>query len=575
MPRLLRFLLAAASGFFLYQASPGPGHRDWLVWFALAPLLLALCFPAAPPGAVARAGDRPHLPGRLETAATGFICGLFFYLPLLSWIHTVLATYGGLSSPLASAAAVLLAGYMAIYPALFALLLRGIPLLAAPALWVALDVLRGVLFTGFPWMDLGYDLFRRPALLQIAAVTGHHGLTFTIVLANSLLAGALIHAIQAAGLRQLGEEPRPQADADGAGRSAPHSKGMAKPARPAGPRFSCRSPGSALSLLPSGRGLAAGFLLLAFIIGLAGWRFQRLAGEQPRPERLFAAGIVQGAIEQDKKWLPSELQRALDRHLGLTAQLLRRPASPPARPRLVVWPETSLPAPPARLAGFTERLTTLLGPSDTMLLTGVPWEGPGPTYFNRAILLAPNGRITGHYDKQHLVPFGEYIPLRPILPALSPVVETLADFTPGSPGPPLACGPARLGVLICFESIFPALARQSVTQGADLLINITNDAWFGRSNAPYQHFAMSVLRAVENRRPLLRAANTGISGVIDPLGRIVQRTDLFQPAIILATVERRADQTIYTRGGHWFAAACVVATVLLAFASKQRRSPRH
>ncbi len=513
MSRPLRFLLATASGLLLYRASPGPGHADWLAWIALTPLLLALRCPAVPPG-------RP--PGRLETAAMGFACGLSFYLPLLDWISTVLATHGGLSSPAALGAAVLLAAYMAIYPALFAMLAAGLPLLAAPLPWVALDGLRAVLFSGFPWMDLGYDLFNRPALLQVAAIAGHHGLTFAIVLANSLVTATILH--------------------------------LSRPAS------SCRPQP------PPVRQVAVATILLATTLALAAWQYHRLAGDRqlPAPDRLLVAGIVQGNIDQDQKWRPAGMARAIDRHLDLTARLTRAPAWTSAAPRLVVWPETSLPAPPGRLDGFPDRLAALLAPTGTMLLTGVPWEAPGPVYTNRAILVAPDGRITGHYDKQHLVPFGEYIPLRSILPISSPVVQTMADFTPGPGGQgALACGTARIGVLICFESIFPELARQSVRQGSDLLVNITNDAWFGRSNAPYQHFAMAVLRAVENRRTLLRAANTGISGVIDPLGRIRQRTGIFQPATLLATVERRTDRTLYTRGGHWFASGCLATTILL------------
>jgi len=491
MSAIVHLALASAGGILLYLASPGPHQQAWLAWVALVPLFFVV-----------------HQGGIRRAIGAGLACGLAFYLPLLGWIHTVLATYGGLPTAQAMAATGLLAGYMALYPALFAVGIRRLPLLAAPVLWVGLDVLRGLLFTGFPWMDLGYDLYRQTPLLQVAAVTGHHGLTFCLVLANAILATVLIRR-----------------------------------------RWTT--------------GGTVGLLVLTVALGGAVWRYQHLAGRPP--QATMTVGIVQGNIDQDRKWIASELSRAIDRHLSLTGAVVRQHA-----PDLVVWPETALPLPPNRLPGFLPALSAMLAPSGTALLTGVPWEEPGPRYTNRAILLAPDGRITGHYDKQHLVPFGEYIPLRGMLPIDSPVVESMADFSPGQTGSPLACGPARLGVLICFESIFPQLARQTTAQGADLLVNITNDAWFGRSNAPWQHFAMAVLRAVENHRSLVRAANTGISGAIDPLGRVTATTGLFVPATLAVTVERSTADTPYGRGGHWFGIGCLVGSVVLVAAGAAR-----
>ena len=145
---------------------------------------------------------------------------------------------------------------------------------------------------------------------------------------------------------------------------------------------------------------------------------------------------------------------------------------------------------------------------------------PQIRYYNGAILVGPDGKSHGSHAKQHLVPFGEYVPLRKFLPFLEPLVVNVGDFSAGEEKGPMTLGPMRLGLLICYESIFPEIAHESVLRGANLLVNITNDAWYGRSSAPYQSLAMAVLRAVENKRSLIRAANTGISGFVDPLGHV-------------------------------------------------------
>jgi apolipoprotein N-acyltransferase len=204
-------------------------------------------------------------------------------------------------------------------------------------------------------------------------------------------------------------------------------------------------------------------------------------------------------------------------------------------------------------------------------------------YYNSAFLFSPVTampgvpralRPAGRYDKQHLVPFGEYIPLRTILPLPGPLVETMGDFSLGNSVAPLSCGKAQLGVLICFESIFPDLARREVDAGATLLVNITNDAWFGRSSAPWQHLAMAVLRAVENRRSLARAANTGISGFIDPAGRTQKLSPLFVPYAASARLPLLTGKTVFGRFGHNLPLACLLllgpATALVVLKKRQR-----
>jgi apolipoprotein N-acyltransferase len=186
-------------------------------------------------------------------------------------------------------------------------------------------------------------------------------------------------------------------------------------------------------------------------------------------------------------------------------------------------------------------------------------------------LLAPDGRTAAYYDKVILVPFGEYVPLQRLLFFVDRMVEGLAPFGSGDPPHALQLDRRRLGVLICYEAIFPSLARTLVADGADVLVNITNDAWFGATSAPYQHLAMASLRAVENRVPLLRAANTGISAVVRPDGTIQNATDLFEPAVRVADLAWPAVETVYRRFGDVFAATCLLCSSAMLLASVRWR----
>ncbi|MFZ5774999.1 MAG: apolipoprotein N-acyltransferase [Thermodesulfobacteriota bacterium] len=511
---LLRRLPAAMlSGLLLFLAAPGEHAFPLLAWVGLVPLLLAL------------AGTPPR-----QAAGLGLACGLAFYLPLIHWIVIVLATYGQVALPLALAALLFLACYMAGYTTLFALLCRLLtqrfPLvLVAPALWVALDWVRGWLFTGFPWLDLGYTQYTTPTLLQAADLAGHHGLTFLIVLANALLASLI---------------------------TAPRRG-----------RISCPPPACWLAAL---------LLVLAFLYGSQ--RQETIAGQLTGQPQLQTA-IVQGNIPQDQKWLPAFQQETVATYLRLSSQAMT--ASPPG---LVVWPETAMPFYPYEHPLFLRIGTELTRPYQTFLLAGAPHRAPRedslePVYSNSAFLVSPDGVVTGRYDKQHLVPFGEYVPLRAILSFASPVVQTMGDFSSGQPSPPLACQNGRIGVLICYEAIFPELARQHAENGANLLVNITNDAWFGRSGAPWQHLAMSVLRAVETRKSLVRAANTGISCFVDPLGRITAPSGLFSEYARAEAVVLLEETSWHVRLGHRFPVACLglAAALLLAAATNKRRHP--
>jgi len=504
---------AMLSGLLLLLATPGLPGTPLLAWIGLIPLLRTI----------------EHQPPRRAILA-GLTTGMIFHTGLLYWIIIVLGRYGQLPLWLSLPALLLLAAYMSLYTALFAAGLARckniIPLTwAAPLLWVGLDFIRAHLLTGFPWQDLGYSQFQLLPIIQIADLCGHHGVTFLIVMTNCLLL-ALFRA----------------------GRNAKGSP----PAR------------WWQTQLPA-------ILLLAAALAYGNLRLTQVENLAAKAAHLPTT-VVQGNIAQDQKWLPAFQEQTMTTYLEQSLEAMKAGPS-----RLLVWPETALPFFPMENRRFRELLTELTAHGDTCLLTGAPHRastGTPPTlqYFNSAMLFGPATPST-RYDKQHLVPFGEYMPLRRLLPLPGPLVESIGDFTPGTSSAPLPCpGGAKAGVLICFESIFPELARAEVEQGADLLINITNDAWFGRSTAPWQHLSMAVFRAVETRRSLARAANTGISGFVEPTGRLKNLSPLFATYATTAALPLLTNQTIYLVYGHYFPLACLLLTApLILIAGKKRQ----
>lgn len=506
------FFLALLSSLLLWLSFPGGGDLWQLLPVALVPLLFA----------VKKATVR-------EAFLAGLCCGLVHFTALLYWIVIVLGRYGGLAWFISLQALLLLSLYMSVYLAFFALigryLLRSFPAVVSlwllPALWVGLDWLRGFVFTGFPWMDLGYAPYRIPELIQIADLVGHHGVTFVILFINSLL----------------------------------------------------------LLLFSNKRSVANSLLLLVPALCLLGGvgvysktRFSAVQQEIAASNGArMSVGIVQGNVDQSVKWSPSEQQKTVDGYLMQTRSLFDS-----AKPSLVVWPETALPFyPPSN--DHMQPLRELVAAHDFALLTGAPWyeiidrDKRKVNFFNSALLLQPDGGFGGSYYKSHLVPFGEYIPLKKYLPFLAPLVEAVGDFSFGRVEQPLSWREARAGILICFESVFPEISRQWVLAGANVLVNLTNDAWYGKSSAPYHSLAMSVLRAVETRRSLIRSANTGISAFVSPSGEITRQSGLFVPWAVSLQVVLRDEVTIWARHGYRFAPICLLVAVLAGLAAGLKR----
>lgn len=521
-----QFFLAALSAILLLMATPGTAEFSFLAWFGLVPLLWAI---------------RSASPKR--AFALGLFFGIIFFTGLIYWLTIVLGHYGHLPIWITIPALFLLVSYMSLYPAIFA---AGVAwsshrlhlLWGAPFLWVSLDYLRGKLFSGFPWFDLGYSQWKNQYLLQSADLFGHHGITFLIVLINCLVLTVLV--------RQKSTEKT--------------NFGRLE---------------LALYLLP---------IILLFTGHVYG--YFKLKNMQPTllEAKNLSVTVVQGNIPQDEKWLPDFQKKTVSTYLSLSKAALAKEASD-----LVLWPETALPFYPLEHSLFKPVIQQMIVEEQTDLLTGVPHrELAGPSldvkYINSAFLLTPltseakeklGYNLAGRYDKQHLVPFGEYIPLRKILPLPGALVETIADFSPGSSSQPLTSRKSTLGVLICFESIFPEIARQEVENGANLLVNLTNDAWFGDTSAPWQHLSMAIFRAVENRRSLARAANTGVSGFIDPTGKSQALSPLFETYTATAELPLLEDKTFFSRLGYLFPQACLFFLVPITLLITRQNKKAH
>jgi apolipoprotein N-acyltransferase len=301
--------------------------------------------------------------------------------------------------------------------------------------------------------------------------------------------------------------------------------------------------------------IAATAVLLAAV---GGWGALRIAdGSLTREGTAIRVGLIQGNIAQEDKWNRNEARRIFTTYLAMTRDAVRRGAE------FVIWPESSTPF------MFEEDDIGETTVRDLARETGVPIllgsdqidrSGDAIRLFNAAFLIAPSGETMAVYHKIKLVPFGEYIPFKRLLFFVSPVVERLAEFAPGTAVVTLPVAGHLASVAICYEVVYPSLSRAAVAAGSQLLTTITNDAWYGRSSAPFQHFALASMRAIEQGRYLARAANTGISGVVDPYGRVVQQSAIFEQAGLVEDVRLLTTRTTYSRIGDVIAYLSMVVT---------------
>lgn len=497
-------MLAVVSGVLLALSFPRVGHPVF-AWIALLPLLISL----------ARAASA------LQAFRHGLVTGVVFFAGTIYWIPQVMSEFGGIPSGVSWVLHLLFVSYLALFPALFAVVMWVLTTrlglrawLCTPVVWVASELGRIYLFTGFPWELLGYSQTPVLPVAQLASVVGVLGLSALVAWVNGVLAYVLLSA-----------------DRD---------------------RWAA---GGATVVLLAG----------CVTVGSARVRAETLV---TRGEPLRVAA-VQGNIAQDDKWNLSLQDAILEKYLDLTHRAANMGAT------LVVWPEAATPfafqvdtrAEAIRDVARDRAIHVLFGTTD------VRWDTDA-RYYNAAVMVDPQGETAGVYHKQHLVPWGEYVPLRDWLFFVSPLVEGVGGFSAGTEAVTLPMGEHLVGTAVCYEIIYPGLVRELVTGGSRLLTTVTNDAWYGRTAAPYQHFQMATMRAIENGRYLVRAANTGVSGVIDPYGRVLARTALFEDAVVTADVRLLDGQTVYTRVGDRPAFACFIVTVgLLGVAVRRRAAP--
>jgi apolipoprotein N-acyltransferase len=470
---------------------------------------------------------RPAATARLHRRGflLGCITGVVYFAGTLYWLVETMTTFGGLSGAVALFAAALLVAYLSLFPAVFGIVLvrlarslgRAMAVMLAPAVWVASELGRQYIWDGFPWALLGYSQVSVLPIAQLASVAGVYGLSGLVALTSAAVA-----------LIVLDHRPR--------------------------------------------RWLVASAVVV-LILGVTVWGRARIAdGSLVSAGDRIRAAVLQGNVAQEDKWNPALRDVIFSRYQSMTRQAVERGAS------FVIWPETSTPfdfeEDPLR-AGTIRRLAqelnvTLLFGSDQIerVRPGASVEAADNRFYNAAYLIKPDGSTAAVYRKMQLVPFGEYVPLQRLLFFVGPIIEAVSSFTPGDRPVLMPVVGHQVSTAICYEVIYGSLMRRFVRDGSELLTTITNDAWYGRSSAAYQHWDHAAMRAIENGRYLARAANTGVSGFVDPYGRVIEKSRLFEQALLVHDVRFLTTRTIYTRIGDlaaWLSLAVTVVALLMAW----------
>lgn len=438
---------------------------------------------------------------------SGWLAGTLAAAGCLYWMVVPVAIYGKLPWYVALPCPLLAGTALGLYYALYCLgmyhagqRIDGLYLcICAGLLWTCMEQLMGVLFTGFPWLNLASAFAPWPYFTQFASVVGAYALSGMLA---SLAVSILLY-----------------------------------------------------STLRGASALACG--LLALLCGFGTYQIHSHV-----PEGLpFTVGLIQGNVDQSLKWDPEYQGTTVTSYLELS-----RDAILEAEPDLVVWPETAMPFYFQDETVFGTGVRKFARRSQTAILTGAPaYRVTDPAsrmyvLYNRAFLITSNGTDVGYYDKEHLVPFGEYMPLKALLP-FEKLVQAAGNFVSGTDNQALEINDVRFGMLICYEAIFPELAQKQVAKGAQFLVNISNDAWFGKTSAPRQHLSLASMRAIEQGRWIARGTNTGITGFIDPLGRLQAAAPRFEPAYLNGQVRALSHRTVFHRIQPWLGSVmyCVTA----------------
>jgi apolipoprotein N-acyltransferase len=443
----------------------------------------------------------------------GYVCGIIWYAGTCYWIYDTMRQYGGLSTAEALLALFLFSCYLGLYHGLFGLLvclLAGSgrdfrrPLVIAPFLWVAVELAR-TRITGYPWNLLGIAQVDNLALDRIAGSTGVYGISFEIALVNVALAAAFL---------------------------VPREKRSA--------------------------------LLVAALAAAAVLQAGRLV-DAPPAKADHAALLVQQNIPVGVDWTSATQQQTLNGLTALTEKSVANSAG--VKVDLVVWPESPAPF-LTNDAGFRQSVSAMTRNTTSWTVVGAIGSSPAAgtnaqpsSLFNSAALISPQGEWTARYDKIHLVPFGEYLPFPSIFSFAGGLTKEVGEFQRGASRSPLDAGDQRLGLFICYESIFPDEVRQFSNNGAQVFVNISNDGWYGDSGAYAQHLNQTRMRAIENNRWLLSATDTGVTAAIDPWGRVVAQIPRKERTALLAPYGLTSVTTFYARHGDWFAFGCAIISL--------------
>jgi apolipoprotein N-acyltransferase len=505
------WLLALVSGILQVLIFPSP-NLYWLCWVALAPLIVALLAARPPDGSFA---ERRPASG-LQGFVLAYMSGVIWYLGTCYWVFHVMHQYGGVSAPGSAGILVLFCLYLAIYHGLFGFMIcflaagreRGArrALLLAPFLWVAAEFARARL-SAFPWDLLGTAQVDNIALNRLATVTGVYGLSFEIVLINTVFAAAFLMA----------RERRRKLLAEVA-------------------LVAVILQVLAFSKWPSFPTDHAALLVQANIPILTGdtWTTQYFEGTM-----------------RDLVWISTNAPEGERRR----------------KPDLIVWPESPAPF-YASDPKFRDAVAEVARQTGTYLVVGSNGTPAGDmgassstTLYNSASVMSPAGAWGARYDKVHLVPFGEYLPFKSLFGFAGGLTKEVGSYAPGVSREPLSAGAQKIGVFICYESVFPDEIREFAHKGAQVFVNISDDGWYGEHGAFAQHLYQARMRAVENDRWMLRATDTGVTAAIDPYGRVTASVPREMRTALPAGYSLRNETTFYTRHGDWFAGACAIISL--------------
>jgi len=475
---------------------------SWLIWISLVPLLEVI-YNSTPKKAF----------------FYGWIYGIFSMGTVAYWLTILPGGYFAWGTYCI---------FYAIYPAFMCLILSWINLnfpqkhfipFMSPFIWVSMEWIRSMGIMGFTWTDLGYSQHDFTSLIQVASITGVQGITFIIVAVNEFLREILSF----------------------------------KPSF----RFSAKH------FRDKGDLLSFSLTVIFFFIIYMGYGVYTERTFKYKIERGHRTGIaiLQPAIEQEIKWDPPHWGEIITKYFNMTKEAGEK------EPYIILWPETAIPGFILQNPPLMEAVGGLAKETGAYLLVGALDKGTKESILNTAILFTPDGKFSQKYHKMHLVPFGEFLPARKVfekIPGLKELVKPISRFSHGKERVIFETEDIKFVVAICFESIFPEISRKGMEKGAECIVVITNDAWFKRTAAPYQHNVISVFRAIENRTFVVRCANTGISSVIDPLGRIMEDTELYEDTVIYGDIYPHRG-TFYTLYGNLFSLLCLfcIITVII------------